>query len=75
MRSPLRSGDGGEPTAEEVACSLYTPTLRTQIRLIESGEGATDEYGRLAKRGTVVGIVLAVDVIAIVFLTVTKPLL
>ena len=55
-----------------LALLVYAPTLRTQIRLIESGEGATDEYGRLAKRGTVVGIVLAVDVIAIVFLMVTK---
>jgi len=54
---------------------VYTPTLRTQIRLIDSGAGDTDEYGRLARRGPVVGIVLAVDVIAIVFLMVTKPLL
>lgn len=54
---------------------VYTPTLRTQIRLIESGAGDTDEYRRLATRGTTVGIVVAVDVIAIVFLMVTKPLL
>jgi len=54
---------------------VYTPTLRTQIQLIESGAGDTDEYRRLAKRGATVGIVLAVDVIAIVFLMVTKPLL
>ena len=54
---------------------VYTPTLRTRIRLIESGAGETGEYRRLAKRGTTVGIVLAVDVIAIVFLMVTKPTL
>ena len=54
---------------------VYTPTLRDQIRLIEAGAGATVEYAALARRGSIVGVVLAVDVVAIVFLMVTKPLL
>jgi uncharacterized membrane protein len=51
---------------------VYTPTLRRQIELLQR-EGRSEAYQRLATRGATVGIVLAVDVIAIVFLMVTKP--
>jgi uncharacterized membrane protein len=53
----------------------YTPTLRRQIALLERDGGGSDEFRRLAKRGQTIGILLAVDVIAIVFLMVTKPTL
>ncbi len=53
---------------------VYTPTLRAQIAAQTSGS-SSPEFQALAKRGTTVGIVLAVDVIAIVFLMVTKPTL
>jgi uncharacterized membrane protein len=56
-----------------VALALYTPTLRRQIVLLEAQRAPSDEYRRLAKRSTSVGVVLAVIVIAIVFLMVTKP--
>ena len=51
----------------------YTPTLRKQIALLESGGGGTAEYKGLAVRGRVLGIVLAVIVLVIVYLMVLKP--
>ena len=54
---------------------VYTPTLRAQISALESSGAGSAEFRALAKRGTTVGIVLAVDVVAIVFLMVTKPTL
>ncbi|HKN80838.1 MAG TPA: DUF2269 family protein [Actinomycetota bacterium] len=54
---------------------VYTPTLRAQISTLESSGAGSPEFRALAKRGTTVGIVLAVDVVAIVFLMVTKPTL
>jgi uncharacterized membrane protein len=54
---------------------VYTPTLRAQISTLESSGAGSPEFRALSKRGTTVGIVLAVDVIAIVFLMVTKPTL
>ena len=53
----------------------YTPTLRREVALLERGEGGSPEFARLAKRGQTIGILLAVDVIAIVFLMVTRPTL
>jgi uncharacterized membrane protein len=52
---------------------VYTPTLRDQIRVLESDGPGSEEYRRLATRGRTVGIVLAIIVVAIVFLMVTKP--
>ena len=54
---------------------VYTPTLRTQIAVLETAGAASTEFQSLSRRGTTVGIVLAVDVIVIVFLMVTKPTL
>ena len=54
---------------------VYTPTLRAQIAALGSSGPGSAEYQSLAERGTTVGIVLAIDVIAIVFLMVTKPVL
>ena len=54
---------------------VYTPTLRGQIAALETAGAASTEFQTLSKRGTTVGIVLAVDVIVIVFLMVTKPTL
>ena len=53
----------------------YTPTLRREIALLETGRADTDEFRKLAARGQTIGILLAVDVVAIVFLMVTKPTL
>ena len=50
----------------------YTPTLRAQIASLASG-GEPVAYARLAARGRLLGILLAIDVLAIVFLMVVKP--
>ena len=53
----------------------YTPVLRNQILLVQAGKMDSDEFRKLGKRGTLIGILLAVDVLAIEFLMVTKPTL
>jgi len=56
-----------------VGLGVYTPTLRDQIRVLESEGPGSDEYQRLSSRGRTLGIVLGIIVIVIVFLMVTKP--
>jgi uncharacterized membrane protein len=58
-----------------VGLGVYTPTLRKQIALVEGGGSDSPEYQRLARRGLLVGGLLAAIVIIIVFLMVTKPML
>ena len=55
--------------------AFYSPTLKGQIAALESSGPNSAEFLRLSQRGTVVGIVLAVDVAVIVFLMVVKPTL
>lgn len=56
-----------------VGLGFYTPTLRDQIRVLETEGPGSEEYQRLAARGRSLGILLAVIVVAIVFLMVVKP--
>lgn len=58
-----------------VGLGVYTPLLRRQIAAFEAHGAASGEYRRLATRGTVIGIALAVLAVSIVFLMVTKPTL
>jgi uncharacterized membrane protein len=51
----------------------YTPTLRRQIQSLESEGADSPTYRALARRGTFLGIILAVLAVAIVFLMVVKP--
>ncbi len=51
----------------------YTPTLRRQIQLLDSEGFNSPSYQALARRGTLLGIVLALLVVVIVFLMVVKP--
>jgi uncharacterized membrane protein len=53
----------------------YTPALRGQIRILEAEGFSSPNYQARARRGTMLGIVLAVLAIAIVFLMVVKPAL
>ncbi len=53
--------------------SMYTPTLRNQIQVLETAGAASPEFQRLSRRGMVLGIVLAILVVVIVFLMVMKP--
>jgi uncharacterized membrane protein len=55
--------------------AVYSPTLKRQIAALESGGPNSPEYDRLSARGTLVGILLAIDVVVIVFLMVVKPTL
>jgi hypothetical protein len=54
---------------------VHSPTLQAQIRGYEDEGPTSDEFKRASTRGTVVGAILAIDVIVIVFLMVTKPVL
>ncbi|MDQ3619778.1 MAG: DUF2269 domain-containing protein [Actinomycetota bacterium] len=56
-----------------VAILLFTPALRKQIALVEAGDQRSEAHEALAKRSGMVGGILAVLVLAIVFLMVTKP--
>lgn len=56
-----------------VGLGFYTPTLRDQIRVLESDGPGSEEYQRLAARGRSLGILLGIIVIVIVFLMVVKP--
>jgi uncharacterized membrane protein len=53
----------------------YTPTLRRQIQLLDREGFQSANYQALARRGTMLGIILAILAIAIVFLMVVKPAL
>jgi uncharacterized membrane protein len=53
----------------------YTPTLRKQIALAESDGPESAAYLAVARRGTLLGILLAVDVVVIIYLMVMKPAL
>jgi len=58
-----------------VAVRFYTPTLRVQIKLVESGDTSSAEFNRLAQRGQVAGQALAVIVLVILAMMVFKPTL
>jgi len=51
----------------------YSPTLRRQIQAAETSGPASTEYAALARRGTMLGIILAVIVVTIELVMVTKP--
>jgi uncharacterized membrane protein len=53
----------------------YTPTLRNQIRILEAEGSSSPNYQSQARRGTIIGIILAVLAVGIVFLMVVKPAL
>lgn len=53
----------------------YTPTLRNQVKLAEAGDTTSAEFTRLAKRGQLLGQVLAVIVLLILAMMVFKPTL
>lgn len=54
---------------------LYTPMLRAQIRALETSGHHSEDYMHHAANARFIGIVLAVIVVVIVFLMVTKPTL
>jgi uncharacterized membrane protein len=54
---------------------VYTPALRNQIQALESSGPQSEAYLRHAANARFLGILLAVIVVVIVFLMVTKPTL
>ena len=54
---------------------VYTPMLRNQIHALETAGPRSEDYARYAANARFVGIVLAMIVVVIVFLMVTKPML
>ena len=55
--------------------AVYTPTLSRQIRVLATKGAESAEFRRLSTRGTVLGIILAVVVLAILVMMVFKPTL
>ena len=53
--------------------AFYSPTLRDQIKLVETGDTTSAEFARLGRRGQVLGQVMAVIVLGILVLMVFKP--
>jgi uncharacterized membrane protein len=51
----------------------YTPTLRRQIQVLDREGSGSPHYQALARRGAVLGVILAILAILIVFLMVVKP--
>ena len=56
-----------------VGVGVYTPTLRAEIRALESEGATSSEYEWLSARGGIVGGLLGVLALAIVFFMVVKP--
>ncbi len=56
-----------------VALMAYSPTLTKLIASYESGGPATAEFKELSGRSRMIGIILAVLVVAIIVLMVVKP--
>jgi uncharacterized membrane protein len=54
---------------------VYTPMLRNQIQALETTGPDSDDYKRYASNARFMGVLLAVIVVVIVFLMVTKPTL
>jgi uncharacterized membrane protein len=54
---------------------VFTPLLRTQIRLADAGETASAEFTRLASRSRALGPILGILVLAILVMMVFKPTL
>jgi uncharacterized membrane protein len=51
----------------------YSPILNRQIELVESTGPGTEAYIAVARRGTMLGILLGILAVSIVYLMVTKP--
>jgi uncharacterized membrane protein len=56
-----------------VAAAFYTPALREQIKLVESGDTTSAEFIRLANRGRIAGQALGAIVLVILATMVFKP--
>jgi uncharacterized membrane protein len=58
-----------------IGFAVFTPLLRTQIRLADAGDTTSPEFERLARRSRMIGPILGILVLIIVVLMVFKPTL
>ena len=56
-----------------IGAGFYTPTLKKQIAAVVNGGAGSPEAARLDSRGQMLGIVLAIIVLAILVLMIFKP--
>lgn len=56
-----------------VAFFFYSPTLKRQIEVYEASGAGAAEFTALSTRSRLVGVILAVIVVAIIILMVVKP--
>ena len=56
-----------------VGIGFYSPTLRSQVKLVEAGDSTSAEFQRLGSRGRILGITLGVIVFLILVIMVFKP--
>jgi uncharacterized membrane protein len=61
--------------AAVLGIAVYAPVVRAQALALEVQGPTSVEYTRLARRASILGAVVGVDVVIIVFLMVTKPTL
>ncbi len=62
-------------TAALLGALVYAPVVRRQIKALETDGFDSPDYQAASKRGTLLGILVTLDVIVIVFLMVVKPTL
>lgn len=55
--------------------AVYAPALRTQLRALDEGGFESPAYRAASRRGTILGVIVTLDVLLIVFLMVVKPAL
>jgi uncharacterized membrane protein len=55
--------------------AVFVPVFRRRIDLLETEGLESPKYKAIAKRGNVLGVLVGIDVLAIVFLMVVKPAL
>jgi uncharacterized membrane protein len=56
-----------------VGIAFYAPVVRRQISVLETDGFAAPAYQAIARRSTLLGVLVTLDVIVIVFLMVVKP--
>lgn len=58
-----------------IGVGFFTPVLRNQIRLVDSGDTSSPEFERLARRSQIIGPLLGIVVALILVMMVFKPTL
>ena len=73
LRTLAEVVDRGSFSAAAEALGVTQPAVSQQIRALETGGPESEDYRRASSNARFVGILVAVIVLVIVFLMVTKP--